>query len=132
MFVVGVLHYVLRFSRVFYWRIATMTGRRCLMPICINLTHLRGFELRHVRLISCFKTSQIIAGCSDTVVTLSRRFNSDDVKNPHRRLGQFNSETESAKQQTSSVEPGEKVSYDRNFITALRAMQDFLLKPGTK
>jgi hypothetical protein len=30
-----------------------------------------------------------------------------------------------------SDEPiGEKVSYDRNFITALRAMQDFLLKPG--
>jgi len=32
-----------------------------------------------------------------------------------------------------SDEPtGEKVSYDRNFITALRAMQDFLLKPGDK
>jgi hypothetical protein len=31
----------------------------------------------------------------------------------------------------SQTEPfGEKISYDRNFITAMRAMQDFLLKPG--
>ena len=112
-----------------------MAGRRCLMRVCINLTHLRGLERRQVRLISCFKTSQIVARCSDKAVTLSRRFSSDDVTNPSgfpKRLGQFNSEVEMAKHQNSSAEPGgEKVSYDRNFITALRAMQDFMLKPGT-
>ena len=32
---------------------------------------------------------------------------------------------------TGHNEPGgEKVNYDRNFITAVRAMEDFLLKPG--
>jgi hypothetical protein len=63
---------------------------------------------------------------SSKPVSTQRRLNSDDasLKNPP-------SPEVKPEGSKSPTEPfGEKISYDRNFITAMRAMQDFLLKPG--
>ncbi len=80
---------------------------------------------------------------------INRRFYSNDVSNvnppvtPLRSGSQGDVKSDGGVVRSSagtvnstsplSDEPtGEKVTYDRNFITALRAMQDFLLKPGKK
>ena len=130
-----------------------MAGRRCFIPVC-SITHcggggsggVRGLELRTIRLLSCFrnidKRLEITSNCVDifgpkTIVYNPNigRYMSNDAsdKNPPAQ-SMFGLSGEDRNAETKSAGPsepgGEKVNYDRNFITGIRAMQDFLLKPG--
>ena len=108
----------------------------------------RGLELRTVRLLSCFRNIDkrlvITSKCVDiftvgpkTIVynpNICRYISSDaSDKNPPAQsmFGLSGEDRNSDTKRAGPSEPGgEKVNYDRNFITAIRAMQDFLLKPG--
>lgn len=113
-----------------------MAGRRCcFLPVRSNFAHSagRGLELRHIRLISSIRQSRLSLAASKTL-TSSRRLNGDDATLKSSAASTSSSSAAPASSKSGSSPPGvpvgEKVNYDRNFITALRAMQDFVLKPG--
>lgn len=126
---------ILSYSLNIHFSIFNMAAGRssCFIPVCNNfaLTSGRSLELRHIRLISCIRQSRLSLAASKAL-TSSRRLIGDDSisKSSTQSPPSAASESASSQSTTSTEHGGEKVSYDRNFITALRAMQDFLLKPG--
>ena len=119
----------------------------------------RGIERRQLRLLSCYRNDRATKSQqkndSDSFFVLpkiveykqiNRRFYSNDGSNvgpsvgsqTSGPLGDAKSDGGAVKSSAGTVksanplsdEPTGEKTYDRNFITALRAMQDFLLKPG--